>query len=51
MAKTERIYIRVSEELKQQLQLRADAESRTLTNYIEKVLIAELKKPIPTPEA
>lgn len=35
MNKSERIYIRISQELKQQLQKAAEAEHRTVSNYIE----------------
>lgn len=44
MAKTERVNIRLTPELKEQLQKAADAENRTLTNYIENLIIKELKK-------
>lgn len=44
MAKTERIYIRIEPELKKRLQELADAEHRNLSNYIESILIKELKK-------
>lgn len=44
MAKSERIYIRVSPELKQQLQAAADAENRTVTNYIENLIKQAIKK-------
>lgn len=44
MAKSERIYIRVSPELKQQLQAAADAENRTITNYIENLIKQAIKK-------
>lgn len=43
MAKSERIYIRVSPELKQQLQAAADAENRTVTNYIENLIKQAIK--------
>jgi hypothetical protein len=35
MTKTERIYIRLTPELKEQLQKSAEAEHRTVSNYIE----------------
>lgn len=44
MVKSERIYIRVSPELKQQLQAAADAENRTVTNYIENLIKQAIKK-------
>lgn len=44
MAKTEQLNIRVTPELKEQLQKAADAENRTLTNYIENLIIKALKK-------
>lgn len=44
MSKTERIQIRVTPELKAQLQAAAEAENRTLTNYIENLLLQVIKK-------
>ena len=44
MAKTERVNLRLTPELKEQLQKAADSENRTLTNYIENLIINELKK-------
>ena len=44
MPKTERIDIRISPELKQQLQKAADAENRTVSNYIVNLITRELKK-------
>ena len=44
MTKTDRIQIRISPELKEQLQKLADAENRTVSNYIENLIIRELKK-------
>ena len=44
MAKTERIYIRITPELKEQLQVAADAENRTITNYVENLIKQALKK-------
>lgn len=38
MQKTDNIYIRVTPELKQQLQKAAEADNRTLSSYIETVL-------------
>lgn len=39
MVKTERLNIRISPELKEQLQALADAENRTLSNYVEQLII------------
>lgn len=44
MNKTERIYIRVTPETKEQLQAAADAENRTITNYIENLIKQAVKK-------
>ena len=44
MAKTERLNIRISPELKEQLQALADAENRTLSNYIERLIIEAVEK-------
>lgn len=44
MSKTERIQIRVTPELQAQLQAAAEAENRTLTNYIENLLLQVIKK-------
>lgn len=44
MAKTERLFIRIAPELKEKLQRAAEAENRTLSNYIESVLIKEIKR-------
>lgn len=44
MAKTERLFIRIDEDLKKKLQERAENENRTLSNYIESILIKEIKK-------
>ena len=41
--KSERIYIRVSSELKKTLEEKAETESRTLTNYITKILKEAIK--------
>lgn len=38
MAKTERLQIRISPELKAQLQKLADADGRTVSNYIEQLI-------------
>ena len=44
MAKTERLQIRISPELKQQLQRLAEAEGRTVSNYVEQLIKRELDK-------
>lgn len=44
MAKTERINLRLTPEMKDKLQKAADAENRTLTNYIENIIIKALKE-------
>lgn len=44
MAKTERINLRLTPEMKEKLQKAADAENRTLTNYIENIIIKALKE-------
>jgi len=44
MAKTDRLYIRIETELKEKLQQLADNENRTLSNYIESILINEVEK-------
>ena len=44
MAKTERLFIRIEPELKEKLQKAAEKENRTLSNYVENVLINSLKK-------
>ena len=44
MAKTDRIQIRISPELKEKLQKLAEAENRTVSNYIENLIIRELNK-------
>ena len=44
MPKTERIDIRVTPELKQKLQQAADAENRTVSNYIVNLIQKDLKE-------
>lgn len=44
MAKTERLYIRISPELKTKLQEQAEKKHRTLSNYVESILIKEIEK-------
>ena len=44
MNKTERLQIRITPELKDKLQALADAENRTISNYIENLIKRELDK-------
>lgn len=44
MTKTDRIAIRISPDLKAKLQALAEAENRTVSNYIENLIIRELNK-------
>ena len=44
MAKTERVNLRLTPEMKEKLQKAADAENRTLTNCIENIIINALKE-------
>ena len=44
MTKTDRLQIRISPELKQQLQRLADADGRTVSNYIEQLIRAALEE-------
>jgi uncharacterized protein (DUF1778 family) len=44
MAKTERLEIRLTPELKEQLQAAAEAENRTISNYVENLIKQALKK-------
>lgn len=44
MAKTERLQIRISPELKAQLQALAEAEGRTISNYVEWLIRQELER-------
>lgn len=44
MAKTERLEIRLTPELKEQLQAAAEAENRTITNFVENLIKLALKK-------
>ena len=44
MAKTDRLQIRITPELKQQLQTLAEAEGRTVSNYVEQLIKAALEK-------
>lgn len=44
MAKTERIYLRLTPELKARIQAAADAEGRSVSNYIEHLITQALKQ-------
>lgn len=44
MTKTERLQIRITPDLKEKLQALADAENRSISNYIENLIIKELKE-------
>lgn len=44
MAKTERLYVRLTPELKKQLQAAAEAEGRSISNYVEHLITQALKR-------
>jgi predicted DNA-binding protein len=44
MTKTERLQIRISPELKAQLQALAEADGRTLSNYVEQLIKAAVEQ-------
>lgn len=44
MAKTERLYIRLTPELKAKLQAAAEAEGRSISNFIEHLITQALKR-------
>lgn len=44
MSKSERVNLRLTPEMKEQLQRAADKEHRTLTNFIESLIIKECEK-------
>ena len=44
MAKTERLFIRVTADLKEQLQEMAKSENRNLSNFIENILLQKIKE-------
>lgn len=44
MGKTERVYIRLTPELKAQLQAAAEAESRSITKFVEYLIKQAIKK-------
>lgn len=47
MNKTERLQLRITPELKDKLQALADAENRSVTNYVENLIINEIVKKEP----
>ena len=47
MAKTERLQLRVSAELKEQLENMAAADGRSVTNYIEQLVRREIERHAP----
>lgn len=44
MNKTERLYIRLTPELKEQIRAAAEAEGRSVSNYIEYLITQALKR-------
>jgi predicted DNA-binding protein len=44
MKKSDRLYIRISPELKAKLQQLADADGRSVSNYIEQLIKAAIEK-------
>lgn len=44
MAKTERIYLRLTPELKEKIRAAAEAEGRSISNYIEHLITQALKR-------
>lgn len=44
MAKTERLYIRLTPELKDRIQAAAEAEGRSVSNFIEHLITQALKR-------
>jgi uncharacterized protein (DUF1778 family) len=44
MAKTERIYLRLTPELKEKIQAAAEAEGRSISNFIEHLITQALKR-------
>lgn len=43
MSKTEYLHIRISPEMKAKLQALAEAENRSISNYIEMLILEKLK--------
>lgn len=44
MTKTERLQIRISPELKERLRVLAEAEGRTISNYVEQLIKAAVEQ-------
>lgn len=44
MAKNERLQLRITSEMKAQLQALAEAEGRTVSNYVEQLIKAALER-------
>lgn len=44
MSKTERLYIRLTPELKEQIRAAAEAKGRSVSNYIEHLITQALKR-------
>ena len=44
MSKSERLYIRLTPELKEQIQAAAEAEGRSISNFIEHLITQALKR-------
>ena len=44
MAKTERLYIRITPELKEKIQKAAEAENRTISSWIETILKSKFEE-------
>ena len=44
MTKTDRLHIRISPDLKAKLQALADAENRSISNYVENLIKKEIEK-------
>ncbi len=44
MAKTERLYLRLTPELKVRIQAAAEAEGRSISNYVEHLITQALKR-------
>lgn len=44
MSKSERLYIRLTPELKEKIQAAAEAEGRSVSNYIEHLITQALKR-------
>ena len=44
MSKSERLYIRLTPDLKEQIQAAAEAEGRSISNFIEHLIMQALKR-------